>query len=132
VKTRWSYTRFFLVIFMKYFVRNKDIFVIILFDKKKLKCIGCFLLSWHCSFTKQRGWYCVFFNNSSWSSNFYFVWFDPNWKLIASEFLVDGEIERRIKMKMVSNMGGMLEIAWKIHLDFLSLKLTQCIQFRFS
>jgi len=70
VKTRSSSTRFFLVIFMKYFVRNKDIFVIILFDKKP-KMRRVFLVKLTLLFTKQYGLYCVFFNNSSWFLNFY-------------------------------------------------------------
>jgi len=82
--------------------------------------VRCLLLSRHCSHTKHRGWHYAFFNNSFWSLNFYFVWLDPNWRPIAYEFLVKCEIERRwTKMKKMSNMGGVLEITWKIHCSFM-------------
>jgi len=75
--------------------------------------------------TKHCGWSYLFFKkNSSWSSKFYFGWFDPDWKQINLDFLGNGGIGRkRIEIKNDPNMGGVLEVLRKIHFDPLTLKI---------
>jgi hypothetical protein len=51
-----------------------------------------FLLYLGTVYTLTKHWtlwiYCSFSNNLFWSLKFYFVQFDPNWRLIAYDFLV--------------------------------------------
>ena len=56
-----------------------------------------------------------FFYNLFWFS-FYFRLFDPNWKPINLNFLVNDEIEKiKIKIKKALNMGGVPNFLGKIH-----------------
>jgi hypothetical protein len=55
------------------------------------------------------------FDNSFWSSKFYFRRFDPNLRSIAFDFLINGEIKIiEIEMKNTSNMDSVSEVSRKI------------------
>ena len=76
------------------------------------------------SHTKYYGWYYAIFAISFWLSKFYLMQFNPNWRLIISDFLVKGEVERRgTRMKRAQNMSVMLKVPRKIHFGPLTLKI---------
>jgi hypothetical protein len=79
--------------------------------KKKSKGLECLLLSRHCSHThKTPPWtYCIFFNNAFWFSKFYLERF--NRRLIASEFLINDEVERGAEIKKKHQ-------TWVVHQKF--------------
>ena len=55
---------------------------------------------------------CLFFNNSFWSSKFYFGQFDPNRKTIDFDFLGNAGAGRKsIEMKTTSSMDSVPDIS---------------------
>lgn len=55
---------------------------------------------------------CLFFNNSFWSSKFYFRRFDPNRRTIDFDFLGNAGAGRKgTKMKKTSNMDSVHDIS---------------------
>jgi hypothetical protein len=73
---------------------------------------------------------CLFFKKLFWFLKFYFIQFDPDWRLIDLDFLGKGWIGRIwTKIKKASNMDDALEVLGKICFGPLTLKITKIIQF---
>jgi hypothetical protein len=72
-------------------IKNRNVIIIL-----NIKMCGIFIAyaSTVHAHTDHYGWPWSFFDNSFWSSNFYFRQFDPNLRLISSDFLVNGGIGR--------------------------------------
>jgi hypothetical protein len=76
-------------------------------------------------------WTYLFFDNLFSFLKFYSGLFKSNLKPIASDFLVNGGIEKiHIKITKRVNMSGVLEVSGKIHFDPLTFKTTQIIWFQ--